>query len=446
MDFNSISLLAWLLQTLLVILICAGVDNYYHHMWRFVFIRKDRGAGDKFLSRLLMFIISAGTGLITLAGAHFGILGFGDSPLFLATAVFALSLPLLNKSFNIYELIGQLLTIGAGVALIYWGQAPVRGMVALVLAVAIAIFAYAVRTDSYKHTWSVLLVLLAMGVAFIAPLQLPLLHLTQIFGSYLFGILLVALLWDSTLDEDTAVTEHTAAVIARKNKPEEPKHEYTFFVQRMVDATGDKPRTMAYELLLREWNESEQRWSVPNNFEIPIDEQIELMKKVLTKTGNARLSLNLNARQFVDAHTSQALVAFAQNYDQLDGLIIELTHAPSIADMRRISPLYHQVDIRIAIDGVGSDNHFESLQGVFPYIDGLKFALQKLRKDKDVNNLDERLGFWYSLAAEYDIDFIMEGIEDQADVDYVKNELQVQYLQGYMYGRPDLPENIRGKN
>ena len=443
MTYNSIGIAAWLLQTLLVVLVCAGFNGYYHHLWRTAFIQESKRGASTGLTRLVMFIISAGTGLAAIAGIHFGVLHFGTAML-LATALFALTLPLLNTRLNLFEFGGQLLAIAAGTGILYWDHLTVRPLITFVLAAIIAIVAFALRTKLASHIWAVIVVFAATGIAFVAPLPLAPVALAQIFGAYLVGFVCTSLLWNATIEEDSAVTEHTVAEVARTQKPDAaPKHEYAFFVQKMVDATGDEIRIMAYELLLREWNESEQRWGVPSNFDIPIDQQIELMKNVLAKTGNARLSLNLSAQQFVDAHTAQALVAFAQNYDQLDGMIIELTHAPSLADMRRISPLYHQADIRIAIYGVGSDNHFESLQGVFPYIDGLKFALQKLRKDQDMNNLDERLGFWYDLAAEYDIDFIMEGIENQDDVDYVENKLHVQYLQGYMYGRPDLPENYR---
>ncbi|KRM55269.1 EAL domain-containing protein [Lacticaseibacillus sharpeae] len=217
---------------------------------------------------------------------------------------------------------------------------------------------------------------------------------------------------------------------------------YAFFVQPMVDASSDQRRLMAYELLLREYDYANQRWIFPKQFDLDIDKRLEMMDKVLAHVNTPRLALNMTAEEFADDHIAQQLIDYVQTNDKLAGLILELTHAPTLAQMQQMAPRYHEADIRIAIDDVGNGNHFEGLQSVMPYIDGMKFGLQNLRREHDTANLDDRMHFWYNLAADYDIDFIMEGIENQDDEDYAKHLLGVQYLEGYYYGKPELPHDM----
>lgn len=229
------------------------------------------------------------------------------------------------------------------------------------------------------------------------------------------------------------------AVPSGANTEESQQATYAFFTQPMVDATQDKQRLMGYELLLRVYDYANERWAVPQNFDVTIGKQVKMMEKVIDEVKEPRLALNMTAEDFVDENIMHQLTDFARTSDKLKGLIIELTHAPTLEEMQRVAPQYHEADIRIAVDDVGSENHFEGLQGIMPYLDGVKFAMQNLRRQNDTANLDERMHFWYDLAAEYDIDFIMEGIENKEDEKYAKEKLGVQYLQGYYYGRPELP-------
>ncbi len=237
------------------------------------------------------------------------------------------------------------------------------------------------------------------------------------------------------------LTENAAAMrlAAKKDEVKTENKTYAFFVQPMVDVTSSKRRLMAYELLLRVYDYANDRWTVPKSFDVSIGKQIDLIEKVLENVDEPRVALNMSAEDFVDENTMHRLTDFARTSDKLKGLIIELTHAPTLEEMQRVAPKYHDADIRIAIDDVGSDNHFEGLQGIMPYIDGVKFGMQNLRRYNDTANLSDRMHFWYDLAAEYDIDFIMEGIENKDDEKFAKEKLRVQYLQGYYYGRPQLP-------
>lgn len=308
-------------------------------------------------------------------------------------------------------------------------------ILALILTVAgLAIgFFFSRRPNASGAAGRTLAILLTAGGAAIPAIPTA--------GGALAGLTVGACAWLSdrlTADKspaqaDNATTASTTAAVDETN--------YAFLVQPMVDPSGDELRIMAYELLLREYNASEQRWQVPADFDLPVEKLIELMNAALTHLTVKRLSLNLTPERFTDDHVMNSLVAFTQ-YANIDGLIIELTHAPATDEMKRVAPVYHDANIRIAIDGAGSDNHFESLQTIFPYVDGVKFALQKLRRSDNTANLDQRLDFWYDLAASYNIDLIMEGIENKADEQYALERKGIQYLQGYLYGKPELPAEL----
>ncbi|KRM55270.1 Signal transduction diguanylate cyclase [Lacticaseibacillus sharpeae JCM 1186 = DSM 20505] len=214
---------------------------------------------------------------------------------------------------------------------------------------------------------------------------------------------------------------------------------YTFFTQSMVDTDAQTDQPVGNELLLRVYDYDHEKWIVPPTFNVTVDTQIALMDAALKNSASKQVALNLTHHQFTSMHVADKLVEYKENTPELTGLIIELTQVPSVETMQKMAPIYHHAGIRIAIDDVGSDNHFEALKSLLPYIDGVKFAMQNLRSAHDTANLEERMSFWSKLASKYEIDFIIEGIENEQDAEYAKTKLHARYLQGFYYDRPELP-------
>ncbi|WP_127849334.1 sensor domain-containing diguanylate cyclase [Lacticaseibacillus hulanensis] len=214
---------------------------------------------------------------------------------------------------------------------------------------------------------------------------------------------------------------------------------YTFFTQSIVDASKKEPSVIGNELLLRVYDYDHDKWIVPPSFNVTVETQIALMIEALRNSSCKDVALNLTMNQFASIRVAEKLADFKQSTPELAGLIVELVQVPALAVMQQMALVYHKAGIRIAIDDVGSDNHFEALKSLLPYIDGVKFAMQNLRSAHDTANLEERMSFWAKLANKYEIDFIMEGIENSADAEYAVTKLHARYLQGYYYDRPELP-------
>jgi predicted signal transduction protein with EAL and GGDEF domain len=94
-----------------------------------------------------------------------------------------------------------------------------------------------------------------------------------------------------------------------------------------------------------------------------------------------RIAINLTTAEFSDERVAEALTAFKNEQGGPDELTIEATDVPDTLTMRQITAIYRAGGVRVDIDDVGSDNSFEVVRGLLPYVDGVKFAMQNLRKE-----------------------------------------------------------------
>ncbi|GEO46685.1 EAL domain-containing protein [Companilactobacillus kimchii] len=159
----------------------------------------------------------------------------------------------------------------------------------------------------------------------------------------------------------------------------------------------------------------------------------------MSNTEIQNFNLNLTAKQFEDIDVAEALTQFAKSSEGPNKLTIEITDLKDSQTTRRISALYRSADIKIMIDDVGSDNSFELVRGALPYVNGMKFAMQNLRKTNSEKELAERVAFWNQIAQEQNLDFILEGVETETDLLMAK-KLGVSRVQGYFFGKP-APNN-----
>ncbi|WP_461215774.1 EAL domain-containing protein [Lacticaseibacillus sp. GG6-2] len=210
----------------------------------------------------------------------------------------------------------------------------------------------------------------------------------------------------------------------------------TYFAQPIVHASADATKTWGAELLLRQ--QDGEHWHLPEHFDIHVDKQVALITQVLANSSLKRVNINLTPGQFADTSIANALAGFANATYGPQQLVVEITTVPDLATVRRVTAIYRSAGIRVFIDDVGSDNSYELVQKVLPYIDGVKFAMQNLRKHETTPRIHERVTFWANTAKKANIDFILEGIEDQDDLTFAAS-LGIHYYQGYYFGKPTLP-------
>ncbi|WP_407894152.1 diguanylate cyclase domain-containing protein [Lacticaseibacillus sp. N501-2] len=215
---------------------------------------------------------------------------------------------------------------------------------------------------------------------------------------------------------------------------------YSYFTQGIMQVTTGQPHRYRNELLLRLFDHEHDRWVLPDMFDISVETQISLIQKALAMTSIRRLAVNLTTAQFSDEAVAEKLSAFATSKQGPDELTVEITDVPDILTTRQITAIYRAHGVRIDIDDVGSDNSYEVVHDLLPYVDGVKFAMQNLRHDNPTKLMRERIAFWVKVAKQTHLDFILEGVENAEEVAYAKDQLGVEFFQGYYYSKPSLPD------
>lgn len=211
-----------------------------------------------------------------------------------------------------------------------------------------------------------------------------------------------------------------------------------YFAQPIEAVREDAVEQWGAELLLREYDADNDKWHLPASFDLSVEKQIALITHVLHHSPLRCVTINLTIQEFSDVNTAHALAGFASADYGPENLIVEIVTVPDLATIRRVTAVYRGAGIRIFIDDVGSDNSYELVQQILPYIDGVKFAMQNLRKHESLARVRERVSFWISVAAKQHIGFILEGVEDESDVAFAQTQ-HVEYFQGYYFGKPAMP-------
>lgn len=218
---------------------------------------------------------------------------------------------------------------------------------------------------------------------------------------------------------------------------------YRFFVQPQVDHSHRA--VFGYELLLRK--EMNGHWAVPKSFtELSLDKQAELLEKLAsqlqTKATNQVLALNLNRQQAEDDLMLGTIIYLKKRLNPA-ALTIELTECPSLNEIQKYSLFFHQHDIKLSIDDVGTgSNTFENIRHALPFVDQIKFAMQNLRMSGQAECIPHELAFWRDIAQSYHLEFILEGVEDQGDQKMAEQQ-GIEWHQGYYYGKPRLVDDGR---
>ncbi|AVK61144.1 EAL domain-containing protein [Lactobacillus sp. CBA3605] len=213
---------------------------------------------------------------------------------------------------------------------------------------------------------------------------------------------------------------------------------YRFFVQPQVDQSQQS--IFGYELLLRK--ETHGKWAIPATFtELSLKKQAglleELAGQLATKVTNRVLALNLNREQTEDKLMLGTIIYLKKRLNPA-ALTIEFTENPTVKEIQKYSVLFHQHGIKLSIDDVGTgSNTFDNIEAVLPFVDQIKFAMQNLRMSGKADQIPTALAFWQTIAKQYHLDLILEGVEDEHD-QLMAQQLGIELHQGYFYGKPQL--------
>ncbi len=236
---------------------------------------------------------------------------------------------------------------------------------------------------------------------------------------------------------DTIVLDEK--VVSGADRMEKRLTDYRYFSQGIYDVTSPERPKVYHELLLRTYDVMQKRWILPDSFEIPVWMQITLIKEFMANTDLQHFNVNLTAEQFQDIEIANALTQFAESPEGPESLSIEIMDLTDSQTTRRISSLYRSANMKILIDDVGSDNSFEAVRSSLPYVNGIKFAMQNLRKSTSAEDLQERVAFWRKIAEDNHLSFILEGVENEEDFAMAAG-MNIPYVQGYYFGKPAQAE------
>lgn len=215
---------------------------------------------------------------------------------------------------------------------------------------------------------------------------------------------------------------------------------YRFFAQPQVNYKYNS--IYGYEVLLRQ--KSADAWHLPKDFnEITIGKQTELVEDAVaalkTAVQHKVVAFNLNLEQVRNPLTLGAIIRLKKRINP-SSLMVELTEAPTLAEVKEFSLFLHQYQIGLGLDDVGTgSNTFDNIEILLPYVDEIKLAMQNLREEGHAQEIPDYLAFWSHQAKLYQLSMVLEGIENPSDQQLAK-VYGINIHQGYLYGKPALPD------
>lgn len=214
-----------------------------------------------------------------------------------------------------------------------------------------------------------------------------------------------------------------------------------FFTQPVIDVENHQ-RKVQTELLFRVYDYCQSKWTIPNDINVSISTQLRLINDLIDKEHLGYLGLSIDAEGFLDLNVFTMLKEYLKEHTEVIGLSVKITNFEKINDlkqMRTMSALYHQNDIRITISDVSGRKLDYQMQVMLPYVDGIRYAMQNGRVHENNAEMVKNIKAWSNIAKGCNLDFILDGIETSKDVEFAKNVAKAKYLQGYYFGIPDLP-------
>ena len=236
---------------------------------------------------------------------------------------------------------------------------------------------------------------------------------------------------------------------------------FSLFFQPQVSAKTNK--IVGAEALLR-WRNPRGRMVSPMEFIrileetkmiIPVghwifETAVKQCKKWQENNPGMTISINLSYEQIKDATFKDFVENCLKRYDlSPEHIVLELTESTIVSDWSNINQQFDEFrrcGIRIAMDDFGTG--YSSLA----YLKNLSCDIVKIDRvfvtniTKKDNHFDRRLvGVTVDLCHSVNINCCIEGVETNEEYELLRDICHADTIQGYLFGRPESPENFEEK-
>ncbi|WP_440971403.1 EAL domain-containing protein [Pediococcus pentosaceus] len=216
---------------------------------------------------------------------------------------------------------------------------------------------------------------------------------------------------------------------------------YRFFAQQQINTATNA--VLGYELLIKEL--TPDGWRLPSSF---IDIDTKVFANLLIETTKILgqkvryCSVNVNRDQLMNTDIAEAIIE-SQRQLYPTKLIVELTEDVSEreytpTEIKEQLERFVSKGIQISLDDVGTGhNQFEDIEDFLPLASEIKFAVQNFKSTIQDPKIKQKVRFWNAISSEYNIQLVLEGIEDQAD-NQLSQSFGISRRQGYFFSKPQL--------
>lgn len=219
---------------------------------------------------------------------------------------------------------------------------------------------------------------------------------------------------------------------------------YRYFGQSIRDA---EHHIVGYELLLREYNPSDQQWQLPKHVtDYPLSQVVQAVKQIDTNVQT--LAINMTTHQLLDFRADRFFnwILGVVNHQ----IIIELSAMDLISlnwfqrhQLKRYLQQINHRKVRVVIEGVDSSSWmFKRIRPFLENADFIKFNANAFNKSAD-HWIDVTLNQWKRQLNSYGVKPILGHVESQNQLD-LADKLGINIRQGYIYDQP-TPLNIVNK-
>lgn len=216
-----------------------------------------------------------------------------------------------------------------------------------------------------------------------------------------------------------------------------------------VQAIYDQAQTMVgYELLLRSFDQSSQRWQLPQRVAtFPLTQMVAQLQRLQAclKPTVKIIALNLTVAQVADFRALQ-FVQWSQSIIgpqrqlvlEIDAVAIHVLTPWQKWRFKRQLQRLKMSGVAISIEDIDATKRtYQSLRPLLTEVDYLKFAAGAFKKSAD-HWLDLTLGDWQRHAKRLGVTLVLAKVQDGTQ-DTLAQRLQIPYRQGYWYSAPQAP-------
>lgn len=228
-------------------------------------------------------------------------------------------------------------------------------------------------------------------------------------------------------------------VTQRADRPQRLLSTYSFYTQRVFAISGDSPQVIASEMMQQHYDFAHDRWEHNTVLQPTVHSVIAIMRRLLQTDECRQITFNETTMQFLNEDSIAELAHFLAAEDGPDGIAVEISALPTLAQMQHVVPLYHAGGVRVAIDFENNQLDFEEIWPLVAQVDAIKLNLHTLRDGMKPVELEDEMQRIFAYTSKHDVPIIMDGVETNEDADYATKKLHARFVQGYYFDRPELP-------